>query len=113
MGGRYAPWPADGLVLAPPRYDAGRGQEMDRQTHWDTVYGTRSTDAVGWYEADPRVSRRLVERVVRAGARSVIDIGAGASSLVDHLLDLELDRIGALDLAPAALAVARQRLGPR
>jgi SAM-dependent methyltransferase len=81
--------------------------------HWERIYTTRPTDGVGWYEPDPVVSRRLVEAAVARGARSVIDIGGGASSLVDHLLDLGLDRIAVLDIAGSGLAVSRARLGER
>ena len=45
-------------------------------------------DEVSWYEATPALSLRLVRRAIDAGARSVIDIGGGASRLVDHLVDL-------------------------
>ncbi|MEO5964618.1 MAG: class I SAM-dependent methyltransferase [Candidatus Limnocylindrales bacterium] len=72
-----------------------------------------AVDAVGWYEPDPGTSRRLVAEAVHAGARSIIDVGGGASSLVDHLLDLGLDRITILDVSEAGLAVARHRLGDR
>ena len=81
--------------------------------HWERIYTTRPTDGVGWYEPDPVISRRLVEAAVARGARSVIDIGGGASSLVDHLLELGLDRIAVLDIAGSGLAVSRARLGPR
>jgi Methyltransferase domain len=81
--------------------------------HWEHLYATRRSDTVGWYEADPVVSRGLVDAAVTRGARSVIDIGGGASRLVDHLLDLDLDRIAVLDIAEAGLAVSRARLGAR
>ena len=57
------------------------------------------------------MSRRLVTAAVRAGARSVIDVGGGASSLVDHLLDLHLERVAVLDVSKAGLAVSMRRLG--
>ena len=79
--------------------------------YWQDVYLTRPTDGVGWYEPDPVVSRRLVVAAVRAGARSVIDVGGGASSLVDHLLDLDLERVAVLDVSEAGLDVSRRRLG--
>ncbi len=79
--------------------------------YWQNVYLTRPTDQVGWYEPDPVVSRRLIAAAVRAGARSVIDVGGGPSSLVDHLLDLDLQRVVVLDVSEAGLAVSRRRLG--
>ena len=86
---------------------------MASGSYWQNVYLTRPTDDVGWYEPDPVVSRRLVDLAVSRGARDVIDVGGGASSLVDHLLDLDLDRIAVLDVSEAGLAVSRRRLGDR
>jgi SAM-dependent methyltransferase len=81
--------------------------------HWERIYTTRASDAVGWFEADPTTSRQLIADAMAHGARSVIDIGGGASRLVDHLLDLGLERIAVLDIAASGLAVAQERLGPR
>ena len=84
---------------------------MSSGDSWQEVYLTRPHDRVGWFEPDPVVSRRLVDAAVRAGARSVIDVGGGASSLVDHLLDLDLERLAVLDVSDAGLAVSKGRLG--
>jgi SAM-dependent methyltransferase len=78
---------------------------------WDEIYATRPVDTVGWFEADPVVSRRLVADAVRRGATSLIDVGGGASSRVDHALELGLERIAVVDIAQAALAVSQARLG--
>lgn len=80
---------------------------------WDWIYATRAMDAVGWYEPDPFTSRELVAEAVARGARSIIDVGGGASRLVDHLVGLDLDRVGVLDVSEAGLALARHRLGTR
>jgi SAM-dependent methyltransferase len=87
--------------------------DVAREGYWQDVYLTRPPDDVGWYEPDPVVSRRLVGEAVRAGSQSVIDIGGGASSLVDHLLDLDLARIAVLDVSEAGLDVSRRRIGDR
>lgn len=80
---------------------------------WDWIYATRSLGTVGWYEPDPATSRRLVADAMDRGARSIIDVGGGASYLVDHLVENMFPRIAVLDVSEAALAVARHRLGPR
>ncbi len=80
---------------------------------WEWIYATRAMDAVGWYEPDPFTSRELVAEAVARGARSIIDVGGGASRLVDHLVDLDLDRVEILDIPEAGLALARHRLGTR
>ncbi|MEP6638420.1 MAG: class I SAM-dependent methyltransferase, partial [Chloroflexota bacterium] len=80
---------------------------------WDWIYATRALDAVGWYEPDPIVSRELIAEAVTRGAQSIIDVGGGASLLVDHLRDAGLDRIAVLDISQAGLEVAKHRLGAR
>lgn len=80
---------------------------------WDWIYATRALNSVGWYEPEPINSQELVAEALARGGRSIIDVGGGASRLVDHLLDLGLDRIAVLDISEAGLAVSRHRLGPR
>ena len=82
-------------------------------TPWDWIYATSQLNAVGWYEPDPMTSRELMAEAIARGGRSVIDIGAGASRLVDHLLDSDLGRIALLDISEAGLAISRHRLGAR
>ena len=82
------------------------------QEHWDEVYGARSEDALTWFEATPAVSLALVREHLQPG-EPLIDIGAGASRLVDELLEAGFGPLTVLDLSAAALAVSRQRLGTR
>jgi SAM-dependent methyltransferase len=86
---------------------------MGRAEHWETLYTTRDPAQVGWFEPVPEVSLRRIERAVAAGARSVIDVGGGSSRLVDHLIDLGLERVAVLDIAEHGLELSRERLGDR
>ena len=58
----------------------------DAAGHWDSVFETKASDEVSWFQAMPTTSLRLLERWA-SPTGSVIDIGAGASTLVDVLLD--------------------------
>ncbi len=87
-------------------------RRVTRAAHWERQHSTRAPDSVGWYEADPSMSRRLVADALKLGARSVIDVGGGASLLVDYLVD-EGIRVAVLDIADGGLAIARARLGER
>jgi SAM-dependent methyltransferase len=80
--------------------------------HWNEVYGSRSSDEVSWYQARPTVSLRLVQAVSRPD-EPVVDVGAGASSLADHLLDDGWGDVTVLDLSATALAEVRGRLTGR
>ena len=81
--------------------------------HWQRVYGAKAEDEVSWFQAHPSTSLRLVAASgVRPDARAV-DIGGGASRLVDALLDAGFRNLTVLDIADIPLDKARRRLGPR
>jgi SAM-dependent methyltransferase len=84
---------------------------MDRSKHWEAIYHSRSPEEVSWYESSPAVSLRWVEEALMDGKDSVIDVGGGASRLIDHLVNLNVSRLAVLDVSEGALDVARERLG--
>lgn len=83
----------------------------DRAAHWEQVYTTKPETAVSWYQDQPEPSLSWIEAVVPARQGRIIDVGGGASVLVDHLLAREPERLTVLDLSATALARARARLG--
>jgi SAM-dependent methyltransferase len=84
-----------------------------RQAHWEDVYTRKREDEVSWFQPEAAVSLELIDRCgVPADAR-IIDVGGGASRLVDGLLDRGFGHVTVLDLSSAALAKARERLGER
>jgi SAM-dependent methyltransferase len=84
----------------------------ERQEHWDGVYSARSEDELTWFEASPSISLELITKYLPPG-QAMIDIGAGASRLVDVLLDLGFHQLAVLDLSHSALEISRQRLAVR
>lgn len=84
---------------------------MDSTAHWNEIYRTRAPDQVSWFEPAPALSLELIEQTVPSRDSAIIDIGAGASALVDALLHAGYERITVLDLSGAALAQTRQRIG--
>jgi trans-aconitate methyltransferase len=86
---------------------------MNRKEHWNRVYQTQAPDDVSWYQTRPTTSLKLIEASGVAKDQGVIDVGAGASALVDFLLDTGFARLAVLDISAAALQHARQRLGVR
>jgi SAM-dependent methyltransferase len=86
---------------------------MDRQTHWQNVYTTKGEKEVSWFQERPEISLEFIA-ATRAGPNSaIVDIGGGASRLVDALLDEGYRKLTVLDLSEAALTASRERLGPR
>lgn len=77
--------------------------------HWDDRYRTTDVSQVSWFEEEPSTSLDLIEAVTEPGAaKAVIDIGAGASRLVDELADRG-DRVTVLDISEVALDQVRAR----
>jgi len=81
--------------------------------HWETVYTTRDEAGVSWFQDSPSPSLELIERLKPAKDAQVIDIGGGASRLVDALLERGFLRPTVLDISQAALDLACLRLGRR
>ncbi len=79
--------------------------------HWQQVYRERQADEVSWYQAHPSISLRLIEATGVGADAPVIDIGGGASRLVDCLRERGFGDLTVLDVAASALEVARGRLG--
>ena len=83
----------------------------DRKTHWEHIYQTRPSDEVSWFQPTPALSLELIEQCNLTPKDSIVDVGGGASKLVDHLIKAGYQSITVLDIARAALEVARSRLG--
>jgi tRNA-Thr(GGU) m(6)t(6)A37 methyltransferase TsaA len=82
------------------------------QAHWDGVYTTKSSTAVSWYAPHLDDSLAAITAMSAPDAR-VIDVGGGASTLVDDLLSRGYRHLTVLDVSSAALGIAQERLGPR
>jgi hypothetical protein len=83
----------------------------DVAQHWDAVYSTRATTEVSWFQADPTVSIELIELLKVPHDAAVIDIGGGASFLIDSLVHRGFSDVSVLDVSKAALEVMNRRLG--
>jgi len=84
-----------------------------RKAHWEAVYASKEATSVSWYQAEPLLSLKLIDAVRPSGGGRIIDVGGGASVLVDRLLDRPLDQIAVLDIAETALGKAKVRLAER
>lgn len=84
-----------------------------RAQHWETVYRNKAVDQVSWFQPHAKTSLRLIESLCPDHAAQIIDVGAGASVLVDNLLDAGYTHLSVLDIAAHALEVSKARLGER
>ncbi len=85
---------------------------MDTAKHWNDVYATRAPQDVSWYQFEPTLSLKLIESCPLGANAAVIDIGAGSSLLVDHLLQRGYRDVTLLDISQNALQRVKTRLGP-
>jgi len=86
---------------------------MNRKQHWETIFGTKQSTQVSWYKPHLDTSLRLIEQIAADKTARIIDVGGGASTLVDDLLDRGFEQVTVLDISSAALRVAQDRLGAR
>ena len=84
---------------------------MDRQAHWEGVYREKAATALSWYRPHLELSFELIQRVAETKRAAILDIGGGASTLVDDLLGAGFDDLSVLDIAEAALSASQHRLG--
>ena len=84
---------------------------MAQKAYWEQVYATHPADELGWYEPHLQTSLRWTADLGLVPDTPLIDVGGGASTLVDDLLGAGHRSITVLDLSAHALATARQRLG--
>ena len=86
-------------------------QSEGRQAHWEGVYTKKGENEVSWFQENPAPSLELIAQAGPTPASVIIDIGGGASRLVDNLVDRGFEDVTVLDLSEAALEAAKGRLG--
>lgn len=86
---------------------------MQPKNHWEKVYSSKAPEAVSWFQEHPAFSLRFIRNTGMSLQASIIDVGGGASTLVDDLLNDGYSNVTVLDLSAAALQEAQKRLGER
>jgi len=86
---------------------------MELQTHWESIYQTKDPAQVSWYQEHALLSLRLIQQTGVDRKRHIIDVGGGASTLVDDLLLDGFEHVTVLDISDTALQTAQQRLGEK
>jgi 2-polyprenyl-3-methyl-5-hydroxy-6-metoxy-1,4-benzoquinol methylase len=83
---------------------------MQSKEHWENVYTTKAADEVSWFQEHAALSLKLIREAGVPVTASIIDVGGGASTLVDDLLASGYENVTVLDLSEKALATAKARL---
>jgi ubiquinone/menaquinone biosynthesis C-methylase UbiE len=84
---------------------------MDRKQHWEQVYTTKASNNTSWFQESADQSLELIHNTYLGKDSAIIDVGGGASKLVDDLVEEDYNDLTVLDLSSAALDVAKLRLG--
>lgn len=90
----------------------GPDERKSTHGHWERVYRGQPAESTSWFQVKPALSLRLIESSGRDKYTSIIDVGGGASMLVDCLVQDGFEDLTVLDISGAALQAARARLGP-
>ncbi len=83
---------------------------LDKKSHWEKVYRDKSPLDVSWFQAKPELSLNLIHETGLPCDAPLIDVGGGASTLVDCLLAAHYTHLSVLDISARALAYAQKRL---
>ena len=86
--------------------------DPSRSAHWENIYRTKDEREVSWFQETPSISLELIRSTGATRHSAIIDIGGGASRLVDALVDDGFEDVTVLDLSESALAASKVRLGP-
>jgi SAM-dependent methyltransferase len=84
---------------------------MDARAHWEQVYATKDPQRVSWFRPHLERSLELIERAAPDRMASILDVGAGQSTLVDDLLGRGYANITVLEISRAALDGLKERVG--
>lgn len=86
---------------------------MEAKKHWESIYTSKQPTEVSWHKPHLDPSLRIISQLNLMPKNAIIDVGAGASTLVDDLLEKGFRDITALDISASALEVSKKRLGKK
>ena len=81
------------------------------ESHWQNVYTSSDPTTVGWFQSEHEITLDLFAQSGATPADKIIDVGSGATTLLDQLISLGFHQITAVDISPAGLAHSQSRLG--
>lgn len=86
---------------------------MNIKTHWEHIYERKAPTQVSWYQEHAQYSLQYIRNTGIQKTDPIIDVGGGASTLVDDLITDGFQQISVLDISGSALQLAQQRLGAK
>ncbi len=92
------------------REKKGRSEELPHIEHWETVYRNQPVETASWFQVTPEVSLALIGQTRLEKNAAIIDVGGGASKLVDNLVLQGFEDVSVLDISASALRISKARL---
>ena len=86
---------------------------MNKQLHWENIYEMKEPTDVSWFQTHLQKSLAMIDSAKLNADAQIIDIGGGASTLVDDLLDRGFKNLTVLDISANALEKTKARLGEK
>ena len=71
----------------------------EQRTHWEAVYRTKAATETFWYQPILQRSLELIQAAAVPPGAAILDVGGGASTLVDHLLAAAFTDVTVLDIS--------------
>lgn len=84
---------------------------MEKKTHWENVFATKTAMEVSWYQQCPQTSIDFISELNVPFDAKIIDIGGGDSYFIDALLALGYTNLYLLDISSNAIERVKLRLG--
>ncbi len=86
---------------------------MNQKEHWEKVYQSKSPNEVSWYKPHLDLSLDLILKSAISKDARIIDVGGGASTLVEDLLREGYNHLTVLDISSGALRQSKERLAEK
>jgi hypothetical protein len=86
-------------------------EEVNYKEHWNKAYSNGPKEKLGWFETDLKPSLRLIKETNLDNSARIVNIGAGSTTLVDALVNLEFNNLVATDISDIALDELKNRMG--
>lgn len=88
-------------------------KKMEKQNHWERIYANKKPTDVSWFQTHLQKSLELIDGAYLEKDAQIIDVGGGASTLVDDLLERGFKNLTVLDISANALDETKKRLGEK
>jgi len=81
------------------------------ESHWESIWINKKSYQWSWQQPHLKKSLELIQKTGMGEDAQVIDVGGGASTLVDDLLERKFKNIMVVDISQEALSLSKSRLG--